>query len=627
MDARTVPRSARRRARAVVAEAAHGGRLARARVGAAPTSRSSTSSSRAPAGGGHQFLRALVRELERRGLGVETNRISGGTPACLFNSFNFDFARLRRFARDGLPAWCTASTGRSASTAASTTGRTRGSPRSTRSSPTRPCSSRDTASTKHARARASSSATRSSSRTRSTRRSSIRRQRASRSAGGAVRVIASSWSREPAEGRATRSPGWIGTSTPRGSTVTFVGQSAAARSSDVRHVGPSTPKSVARLLREHDVYLAASRDDPCSNALLEALACGLPAAYLDSGGHPELVGDGGLPFEAPRRDPERSSSGWPPISTRTATRSSSRRSPPSRTRTSRCSGCDGRALESPPVQNYAPPRSQVRVRFRLDRRLDRAAVSRAHDVLYQSDAWTQATWLGAQALKNPLDLWVYQEIMFETRPELIVETGTYRGGSALYLASLCDLMGAARSCRSTSSRCATTTRPSADHLPRRALVDGSGRASTSVRERAAGEAHARHPRLRPLAGARRGGARRVRAARARRLLPHRRGLEHRADPQGPHAGTARGDRDASSQRRTSSRSIASARSSSSPSTRAATCAACVPARRSRRVRTSSFASSARRRAPARPTSPEDEFAFVPVATCSPSSSIPGCVKT
>jgi glycosyltransferase involved in cell wall biosynthesis len=50
--------------------------------------------------------------------------------------------------------------------------------------------------------------------------------------------------------------------------------------------------------RQH-VYLAPSRDDPCSNALLEALACGLPAAYLRSGGHPELVGDGGLGFDSP----------------------------------------------------------------------------------------------------------------------------------------------------------------------------------------------------------------------------------------------------------------------------------------------------------------------------------------
>jgi cephalosporin hydroxylase len=80
--------------------------------------------------------------------------------------------------------------------------------------------------------------------------------------------------------------------------------------------------------------------------------------------------------------------------------------------------------------------------FRVGKRLDRAATSRAHDVLYRSDAWTDATWLGAQALKNPLDLWVYQEIIAETRPELVVETGTYRGGSAFFLASICDLLGA-----------------------------------------------------------------------------------------------------------------------------------------------------------------------------------------
>jgi cephalosporin hydroxylase len=81
------------------------------------------------------------------------------------------------------------------------------------------------------------------------------------------------------------------------------------------------------------------------------------------------------------------------------------------------------------------------VSFRSGRLLDRAAVSRAHDVVYRSDAWTEARWLGTQALKNPLDLWIYQEIIAETRPALIVETGTWRGGSALFLASVCDLLG------------------------------------------------------------------------------------------------------------------------------------------------------------------------------------------
>ena len=53
-----------------------------------------------PYGGGNQFLLALVGELRRRSLTVEVNRLSGGTPACLYNSFNFDFSRLRRFARN-----------------------------------------------------------------------------------------------------------------------------------------------------------------------------------------------------------------------------------------------------------------------------------------------------------------------------------------------------------------------------------------------------------------------------------------------------------------------------------------------------------------------------------------------
>src|SRR6266542_2181927 len=55
-----------------------------------------------PYGGGNQFLLALVGELRRRGLMVELNTLSGETAACLYNSFNFDFARLRRFARGGV---------------------------------------------------------------------------------------------------------------------------------------------------------------------------------------------------------------------------------------------------------------------------------------------------------------------------------------------------------------------------------------------------------------------------------------------------------------------------------------------------------------------------------------------
>ena len=54
--------------------------------------------------------------------------------------------------------------------------------------------------------------------------------------------------------------------------------------------------------------------------------------------------------------------------------------------------------------------------------------------------WANTYWLGLMVKKCPLDLWIYQEILFETRPDVIIETGTYKGGSALFFASLFDLM-------------------------------------------------------------------------------------------------------------------------------------------------------------------------------------------
>jgi glycosyltransferase involved in cell wall biosynthesis len=84
--------------------------------------------------------------------------------------------------------------------------------------------------------------------------------------------------------------------------VTFAGQTEL-RFERVRSVAPLPSEPLAELLRTQDVYLAVSRDDPCSNALLEGLACGLPAAFLRSGGHPELVGDGGLGFDDPEELP------------------------------------------------------------------------------------------------------------------------------------------------------------------------------------------------------------------------------------------------------------------------------------------------------------------------------------
>jgi cephalosporin hydroxylase len=54
---------------------------------------------------------------------------------------------------------------------------------------------------------------------------------------------------------------------------------------------------------------------------------------------------------------------------------------------------------------------------------------------------TNSTWMGYPALKCPTDIWVYQEIIFEVKPDVIIEIGNRFGGSTLFLASMLDLLG------------------------------------------------------------------------------------------------------------------------------------------------------------------------------------------
>lgn len=59
---------------------------------------------------------------------------------------------------------------------------------------------------------------------------------------------------------------------------------------------------------------------------------------------------------------------------------------------------------------------------------------------HPDQTWKDTRWMGVPIWKLPLDMWVYQEMLFELKPDVIIETGTAYGGSALYLAHLCDLM-------------------------------------------------------------------------------------------------------------------------------------------------------------------------------------------
>jgi cephalosporin hydroxylase len=63
------------------------------------------------------------------------------------------------------------------------------------------------------------------------------------------------------------------------------------------------------------------------------------------------------------------------------------------------------------------------------------------DLVRKTENFSHVTWLGQPIWQNVLDLWVMQETIAEVKPTLLIETGTNRGGSALFFAHLFDLMG------------------------------------------------------------------------------------------------------------------------------------------------------------------------------------------
>jgi glycosyltransferase involved in cell wall biosynthesis len=252
-----------------------------------------------PYGGGNQFLLALIGELESRGLSVEVNCISGSTPACVFNSFNFDFARLRRFGRRGA---------RMVHRVDGPIGVYRGFDDGT-----------DRRIAEINAELADATVVQSAYSLEQHRELGLELAnpvvihntvdptifhppaRREPLVGRRVRVIATSWSDNPRKGADVLA--WLDRNLDWGRyEMTFAGRSSVTFDR-IRMIGAVPSREVAEQLRAHDIFVAGSLDDPCSNAVLEALACGLPVAYRRSGGHPELVGGGGLPFTEPEELP------------------------------------------------------------------------------------------------------------------------------------------------------------------------------------------------------------------------------------------------------------------------------------------------------------------------------------
>lgn len=130
----------------------------------------------------------------------------------------------------------------------------------------------------------------------------------------------------------------------------------------------------------------------------------------------------------------------------------------------------------PPVPDDPPSDAEV------------AATLAFHETFYKSWLDRRGTmdlhWFGHRTMKTPMDMWAYQEIVAETKPEVIVECGTAFGGGSLYFASLLDLLG-----RGDVITIDVEARPGQPTHPRIARIVGSSidpGVVADVRERVAG---------------------------------------------------------------------------------------------------------------------------------------------
>lgn len=246
-----------------------------------------------PYGGGNQFCLALARTLSDRGFVVNKGLFPQPAKSCLFNSFNFDFERMSRLSKffgrmvhrvDGPIDTYRGDTSLKNDRKISEMNNVLAHATIFQSEYSRkkylelglkfndPCVIHNSVdgSLFHCKGRIDTRLDRK------------------------FRLITTAWSSNPNKGGAVYSEiekilDWNRYS------WTFVGNTTE-RFGQINCLPAMPSHALGNVLRKHDIFVTSSLHESCSNAILEALACGLPVAFIDSGSNGELVKDAGEKF-------------------------------------------------------------------------------------------------------------------------------------------------------------------------------------------------------------------------------------------------------------------------------------------------------------------------------------------
>lgn len=93
----------------------------------------------------------------------------------------------------------------------------------------------------------------------------------------------------------------------------------------------------------------------------------------------------------------------------------------------------------PPIDKYEPPPGMSK----------QDVIDHFHRLYYsvayeEGLGWQRTQWLGFPLYKMPSDCFNLVDVIWQVKPQLIIETGTAAGGSALFMASYLDAIGSGK---------------------------------------------------------------------------------------------------------------------------------------------------------------------------------------